>query len=383
MSVGLGRFAQGLSEFLGTEREKESFDISFRSFANRQATQRMRSTPHSSFDDDDDDDATDERGDGNIGTWHPISSPFEDEDDDDDDDAAPTASLTFQLRPVPTSFSVSPLESMGDLNKRARAAGMRPDLYVADQLVRQYQADPTDEKLEHLFSHYKKTVIDKEIRRHTKRRLPEPAVRGRVYNNFVDSVRKFNPDNEEGKSLHEFIREDGFRAGAAVAGGTGKGVAKWADRYSRIGAINHERMNKHQKYQILQEMNQINLGREADAAEIQQQTGWKLKDLSVIMEEASADHIASRNAQDGREDRGLQYRMAIERARERFPRNERKLVDDIIEYQLLSDDQRKQKGLSLGSIGAKYGYSNSRVTAVHNKLQAEVLSERNAFLRFD
>lgn len=259
-------------------REKRSAFQFLQQRARRLADQRAADTPFGR-------EPTDRQP--NMGTWHPVQ---------DVPTQASGVGQPFALKPASLKLDRTPLATDQTFRDQfTKDTDM--DLQLGHTLIGNWKSDPSHKNLEYLYEHFSPGLLEPSIRTFSKRRLPEPAVRARVYNTFHEALDQFDPSiaEETGKTFHEFFRDQHVRGRKAIAGEEGTGMSRWADRYSRFGSVNWQRGTKLNKYRLMSEHFELEHGQSATAAELAERAGVKIKDMERIIKELRPDHLHSRN----------------------------------------------------------------------------------------
>lgn len=294
----------------------------------------------------------------NLGTWHGV-----DEDDEEEDEGNPLSSFVF--RPRTTKFTRSPLSDDPEMRRKFTNQTQR-EREIGHRLIADYKASPDDQKLEHIYAHYE-DLLDRTVRTYRNRRLPEAAIRGRVYNAFRKAIDRFEPG---GKAFHNVFEQD-------VASNE---VHKWANSYSNFGKVNWERARHLGRIQLLQNQFKLDVGREPTADEIKKETGLKLKDIRVALKEIRDDNVASKmHENDHAIDMGALYRRGLRRVRDTLSPKERVVFDDLYGY-FLGTKSTKFDG-KFKDLARQHGVSPSWVTKFRQRVQSRLDQDINMQVR--
>lgn len=349
----IDRWIEDLRDFRDSAERHEK--ISMFEFARRRAQQfaeqRAADTPH--YVD------TPTGRNPNMGTWHPINEQ-------------PVSSPTgqpFNLVPHSLRLEKSPLE-----DEYRKKHGNAWEKELGRTLITEWQNTRNPDTLEHIYALYE-PLLERTINNYARRRLPEPAVRARTYNTFLSSVEKYDPSSQQ--EFHNFFTNWGARGGTAVSGGEGTGLNRWADRYSNFAAVNWQRGSKLNKVRLIQSQFELEHGRQATAAELIEKTGWKPREVSKLVKELRGDHISSRNitGEGGLDERAM-HTMAWERVRDGLPVDERKIMDDLVEY------MDADKAMGQRELASRHGISEQKLSRFKKKLRTQLQTELERQQRF-
>jgi len=298
----------------------------------------------------------------NIGTWHPASDKVVNRD---------------------VSFTQSPMLSKENVAKLMHGKVVRNvDSFIGDELIKDYKKSPSEEKMEHLFAFYEPRILDRTIRSYSSRRLPEPAIRGRVYNNFLQAIDRYDPKSK--KSFHMYFAENGVRGGKGIASqpeegeerGKGfLGMSRWANRYANFASTNSDRSRHHGKFQTVGNILKLQLGREANAKELAKETGFSLKDVKLMQQEVKSDLVQSRNLGDTNNDMDVGASIAWQRARDTLSVPERRIADAIHKQHMSGEP------LIMGDIAKQFGKSASYLSRFNTKLGSAIRREQRFVAR--
>lgn len=277
-----------------------------------------------------------------------------DEEEEDEDAEVHFGQASFQLKPFDLRFQkaedpeISKIWSANDPNAENR---------VEEILVARYKENPSPEHLENLMAHFEDN-LEQRVRRYSNRRLPEPAVRGKVYNTFHDALQKYDPDR--GMQFHTYLYQQHFNQGQ---------LPTWASRYSSLGTQAKSRSKYTGVARAIHEQYEMDFGREATAKELNQEAGIPLKQASYLLKEMGGEYTASRNL---RSDFGVSenavYEIALRRALSEMPPGTRKIAEDAISVDVI--ERRK----SLTDVAQDNGVTSQKVSKVKKDLQARVLA---------
>jgi hypothetical protein len=237
--------------------------------------------------------------------------------------------------------------------------------FIGRRLLEQYKEAPSPDKLENLMAHYEQ-VLAVDISKYAGQKLPEPAVRGRVYNAFKHAVDTYDMqrDTEGGKpmALHNFYQQSV----------SGPKVARWASSHKGFAHIPYERAAKHDQVRTALQDFELDSGREPSAQELVSLTnGITLAEMQRILPELKSTGTSSRNIrQDYIVDESAAWRSAVHRVRDVMPEGpKRQLYEEYFAPIFGLPDSRMRKG----QLAAKYGMSGSQLS----KLFAEWKNQIN------
>jgi len=231
--------------------------------------------------------------------------------------------------------------------------------HIGHQLIRRYKETPTPEKMEHVMSHYDQ-LLGTAIARFSRQRLPEPAVRGRVYNAFVDAVNDYDfREGDAGKSMqfHNYFMNFPLK---------GK-VKHWADSHRGFAHVPFERAAKHDQVRVVTEQFELDHGRTPTVPELQNLTnGISVNELRRIIPELKSTGLSSKNIRgDFIIDESELWGRAVHRTRDSLTSGstERAVYEDFFAPVFGQTDVQ----LSKGALAKKHGITASKLSKLFSK----------------
>jgi hypothetical protein len=282
----------------------------------------------------------------NIGTWSPASAQ------------AGVTKFTFQGRDAGLRRAdYSDPTLLEGFTGRARDQ----ENYIGAQLLRRYKQNPTPEGMEHLMTHHDQ-VIGTTISKYAKRGLPEPAVRGKVYNAFSDAVQKYDFRTKDGRppmQFHNYFMERAVQTP----------IERWANELKRFAHVPADRARKHDLVRVAVEQYQLDHGREPTVAELQNLTnGISASELRRILPELKTTGVSSRNIRaDFIVDESELWSRAVRNVRDGFPAGskERAVMEDFFAPVFGLPDVKMSKG----EFAKKHGISASKLSKLFRRFR--------------
>lgn len=246
--------------------------------------------------------------------------------------------------------------------------------YIGAQLLRRYKEDPTPERMENLMAHHDQ-IIGTTISRYARRGLPEPAVRGKVYNAFADAVEKYDFRAEEGGKPMQFHNYFMGNVGQSP-------VKRWADQLKGFAHVPAARAAKHDQVRVVVEQFQLDHGREPTVSELTNLTnGISSAELRRILPELKTTGVSSRNIRaDFVVDESELWSRAVRNVRDGFPTGsvERAVLEDFFAPVFGLPDAKMSKG----ALAKKHGISASKLSKLFKRFR-ELNNEEMDRLRRD
>jgi DNA-directed RNA polymerase specialized sigma subunit len=223
------------------------------------------------------------------------------------------------------------------------------------ELTLRWQKSKDPQDLEALMAR-NRDFLEHRIRRHIKKRVPRPAVRGMVYNTFIDSAKKWDP--ERGGNLRTFFKSEE------------RNLDKKIRPLAQFGKAERGRVSKMEKVRSAREAFEIEHDREPTKLELHEHTGITVKDLGLILTEDRADHLGSRRLDaDSDVDTHSQSMYAVRRVRDYYNSRQQKIINHM--FGLDNADFIP----STGALARKFGMSDSAVSNFKQRLQRRVQEE--------
>ena len=267
-------------------------------------------------------------------SFNPPDNPFDDAEDEEDDE--PLGTSAFRFRPRPFAFARPDLDEDEELKAvaaRFKNPTRREDA-VGRELIKRWQTTKDPATLEQIYGHYQ-PLIQQTYQQHSSRRLPGPAIRGRVYNALKYDLDRYDPSSP--KTFHEFFRSRAAR----------ERVSRWAGENSNFGKVNWERASKLGKLQIHADQFELDTGEAVTAAELRRRTGMSERDIRLGMKELRSDLLGSKFLQqDWQINEDAQARAAMQRVKDSLPRREQDMMDDALGGQMTNSALARKYGIS-------------------------------------
>lgn len=206
-----------------------------------------------------------------------------------------------------------------------------PDLeqenYVNHRLINRYKATGDPEDLEKLYGRYN-SLLEGSIRSISRRKLPEPAIRGKVYNGFKKAVDSF--DESRGMQFHNYFHDTQLR-----------GIRTWASQNQNFARVPKSRAAKQDAFRVAFEQFEQDHGREPTARELKQELpNYKDSEIRMLLQEKDTVLASSMNLQrEYAYNESRMMRQAATSVRESLPP----------EDQAIFDDYMQQHGVTLGT----------------------------------
>ena len=233
--------------------------------------------------------------------------------------------------------------------------------YIGDQLLRRYKEDPTPERMEHLMAHHDQ-IIGTTIANYSRRGLPEPAVRGKVYNAFSDAVQKYDFREKDGRKPMQFHNYFMGNIGQSP-------VKRWANELKGFAHVPAARAAKHDQVRVVVEQYKLDHGREPAVAELQNLTnGISAAELRRILPELDTTGVSSRNIRaDFIVDESELWSRAVRNVRDGFPAGstERAVMEDFFAPVFGLPDAKMSKG----ELAKKHRISASKLSKLFKRFR--------------
>jgi len=250
----------------------------------------------------------------------------------------PRASFEFTSRSI----------LLDDVNKDAAEA----------ELVLDWQKTKDPAKLESLFA-LNKSWLDSASQSYNSRRIPRPAVKGMIYNSFIETVKKWDP--ERGANLKTFWGR--FQ---------GPNVDKDITQMSQFGKAAKTRVTKVERMRQLAESFELENRREASDSELSAFSDgeFTVEAIKLINKEAKGDRLGSLvldadMSQDT--ERGIQ--MATRRARDYHNSRDQRILNHMFGL------DKAEHITSNRSLGKKFGVSEQRISNLKSQFASNIQQE--------
>lgn len=294
-------------------------------------------------------------------TWMVPGVSAVDEDGEDDDEDVPFGQTQFKIKPFDLRFQEAKDPEIENIRK---TPGSNWENEVEKILVDRYKKNPTPENMEPLMAHFENN-LEGVVRRWSNRRIPEPAVRGHVYNAFSRALDKYDPD--KGTHFHTYLYSNYLNSGD---------VRVWGERYSSLGRVAKSRSSDIGLVRTIQEQYELDFGREATSKELAKETGISLKHIKYLQQEVGSENIASKNL---RADHSISENALMETALRRvlndFSPAERKIVEDALSEEVLSG--RK----TLTQVANEHGVSSQKISKLKAEARRKLMLQQNTLRR--
>lgn len=294
----------------------------------------------------------------NIGTWSPVPQQ------------ASVTQFTFQDRDAGLRRADY---SDPTLLEGFTGAVRDQENYIGSQLLRRYKEDPTPERMEHLMAHYDQ-AIGTTISNFARRGLPEPAVRGKVYNEFAAAVNKYDFREKDGRKPMQFHNYFMSKPGQSR-------INRWANEYKSFSHVPSARAAKHDLVRVVVEQYKLDHGREPTVAELQNLTnGITASELRRILPELDTTGLSSRNIRaDFVVDESELWSRSVRNVRDGFPRGsvERAVMEDYFAPVFGLPDVKMSKG----ALAKKHGISASKLSKLFKRFRELNAEEMNRIQR--
>lgn len=287
------------------------------------------------------------------------------EDDDDGEDfyQSPLSSGYTNFTFVPQTVQFRPARDE-DIERMVSSGASENE--IERELVARYKQAPTQENLEAVYAHFTPN-LEGYIARYKAQRVPEPAVRGKVYNAFHDALQKFDPERSGGMQFHSYLYSQYLNQGE---------VPKFVNAHKGFGNVARSRLSKLDQVRMIQEQTELDLGREVTSRELAEATGLSLKHIAFIQSELRNEHMSSKDVRrDFNVSENAQMQTAIDRALDSLRGRDRKIAE-----RLMSEDVVSQR-VKAGQVAKEFGVTDSTVTKIKKQLKDQVSRERELLRR--
>jgi hypothetical protein len=265
-----------------------------------------------------------------------IDAQVGDEDDEEEGEEALLGGYTnFQFRPKLIGFRMPEDAALQELGQNATNS----ELAIQRELISRYKADPSQANMEAVFAVYEPN-LEGSIRKAAARRIPEPAVRGKIYNTFVKALDRYDPT--VGTEFHTYLYNNYINRGD---------VNHYIQEHSSFGKVAKNRRSKLDMVRTIQEQSELDAGRELNSSELKETTGMSLKHLGYLQKEMRREVLGSSYMQsDFNYSESSLYSLAIQRAIDSLPSHERDLArrivsDDVVSGKVSNEQVAKERGV--------------------------------------
>jgi len=304
----------------------------------------------------------------NLGTWGAVADDeeFEDdfcEEDDDEDDAGfhVPRSANITLRPRDSSFSFSPLTNDTEFRSSYVGSDNGFENHLGAELIRRYQAEPSQTNLEYAMSHFKSGLIDPMVKKLSRKPIPEPAVRGATYLEFKKALGKFDPD--KGMAFHNFFRQNGS-----------SDLRRWSHSYSQILKPMVSHQSRTDAARLFLEQFRVENDREPTTDELAKELGIPVKAAANIVNQMQDVWRTSRVL---RSDYAIShddlYRRAVQQVHSQLSGKDRSVYEDLFDVYFHGKPMQWNNSV----IAKRNGVSNSTVTRMKNRFKELIQQQVN------
>jgi hypothetical protein len=192
--------------------------------------------------------------------------------------------------------------------------------------------------------------------------LPEPAVRGKVYNAFSDAVQQYDFREKDGRAPLQFHNFFMGKIGQSQ-------IKRWAGELKGFAHVPAARAAKHDQVRVVVEQYKLDHGREPTVAELQNLTnGISAAELRRILPELKTTGVSSRNIRaDFVVDESELWSRAVRNVRDGFPAGsvERAVMEDFFAPVFGLPDAKMSKG----ELAKKHGISASKLSKLFKRFR--------------
>lgn len=270
--------------------------------------------------------------------------------DDSDDQPA------WRYQPRTTEFNSFADEDDPELLQGFNGPARDRENYVNHRLIDRWKRTGSEEDLEKLYGRYS-GMLEGVIRSVSRRKVPEPAVRGRVYNTFKTALDTYDPS--KGAQFHSWLDLQN------------RGVRNWASQNQNFAKVPKSRASKQEAFRVAFEQFEQEHGREPTAREMKNELPeYKSSEIRMMLQEKDRVLASSMNLQ--REYAYNESRLmeqAVREVRDSLPQNEQKFFDDYLAQHgktlgittSTAPSFRPGRGFK-SELGQRYGLSSVQVS---------------------
>lgn len=243
------------------------------------------------------------------------------------------------------------------------------------ELIRQYQSDPTPENLEPLFARHQDT-INRVINRYSTRRVPLPMIQGRVYTTFVEAADKYSidPEKNRGAGLGSFFHTQMRNSN------------RYINRYSQFAKAgdNDTRWMESVKNEIdkaTRDGKHLTDDELSSALKKNQQLSLSASEIKKLRNSLRKEFQSSRdNMADSKFDIESLHRRAINSVRQQYTYRDQQIIDHL--FGLNGHDMTDKNDEIADAVGVSSNFVSRRKKDMRMRFQAEMerlLNEERPF----
>lgn len=300
----------------------------------------------------------------NLGTWLPVDDDGDLPDEQEDEGGTgPVVRQNFVFKPRRVSF---PKPDLTQWSADFEGKEQDRENYVGRRLIDTWKQTKDPELLDQIYGHYEQ-LLESTIKTHARRRLPEPAIRGQVYAEFLDSLEKF--DASRNMQFHNYFTDRGG----------GREVKRWVDRYSGFSRVSTDRTAARDAVRTAIEEFKATENREPTAEDlVSRVNGIPLTQIRRILPELKSVGLSSRNIRsDYIVDESAAWLRTVNRVAESLPPRERPVFEDYWSQDLGGGVKRMNKG----QLAARHNITPQQLAKMLTKWNEQLKTEHALTLR--